>query len=98
MSYANITLVSGADPDEFTLSKDTEVSFHNACQDVDGNPAATTLSCDEGLFVSENVSFPMKIEAGETVYVRILDPEDKQYYYTDPSVPELGVRAGRIRV
>jgi hypothetical protein len=98
MSYADITLISGADPAEFALSKSTEVSIHNACEDVDGNPAATTLSCDDGLFSSEGATFPMKIEAGETVYVRVLDPEDKQYYYTDPSLQELALRGGRIKV
>lgn len=98
MSYADITLISGSDPAEFALSKSTEVSIHNLCEDVDGNPAATTLSCDEGLFATEEATFPMKIEAGETVYVRVLDSEDKQYYYTDPSIPELAVRGGRIRV
>lgn len=97
-TYANITLVSGADPEEFTLMKATEVSFHNACVDVDGNLAATTLSCDEGLFASQESTFPMKIGAGETVYLQVLDPEGKHYYYTDPSITELAVRAGRIRV
>jgi hypothetical protein len=97
-TYANITLVSGADPEEFELTKASEVSFHNACVDVDGNPAATTLSCDDGLFASQTVSFPMEIGAGETVYVQVLDPEGKHYYYDDPSIAELAVRSGRIRV
>ncbi|WP_371193490.1 hypothetical protein [Glaciecola sp. SC05] len=94
---ADIILVSGADPAEFVLTKQTTVTFHNSCHDVDGNPAPTTLSCDHGLFAPED-AFPMSIAAGETVHVKVLDPENKEYYYSDPSVVELATRGGRIRV
>ena len=94
---ADIVLVSGQDPAEFSLMKGTEVSIHNACTDTNGNPAATTLSCDQGLFAPED-NFPMLIPAGETIYAQVLDAENKEYYYTDTSVPELGTRAGRIKV
>ena len=94
---ADIVLVSGQDPAEFSLMKGTEVSIHNACTDAEGTPAATTLSCDLGLFTPED-DFPMSVPAGETVYVQVADADNKEYYYTDASVPELGVRNGRIRV
>jgi len=94
--YADIVLVSGADPEDFLLTKQTTVSIHNSCVDVDGNPADTTLSCDAGLFAPEE-NFPMLIKAGETVHIEVLNPENKSYYYTDPSVAELGTRSGVIK-
>ncbi|WP_395338588.1 hypothetical protein PN836_012070 [Ningiella sp. W23] len=93
---ADIILVSGEDPAEFSLAKRTSVTIHNACKDVDGNPVATTLSCEPGLFAPPD-NFPMLIDADETITVQVLDG-DKDYYYTDTSVAELGTRGGRIRV
>jgi hypothetical protein len=89
--------VSGQEPAEFSLMKDTKISIHNACVDSQGDPFATTLSCDQGLFAPEE-DFPMSIGAGETVYAHVQDATNKEYYYTDSSTPELGTRAGRIKV
>jgi len=91
---ADITLISGADPADYTASNGSSITILNSVHDADGNATATTLSCDPGLFTPAN-KYPMAFAANEEKTVQI-GTSGKDYYYDDPSEPEQGTRSGRI--
>jgi hypothetical protein len=91
---ADITLTSNADPADYTAANGSSISIRNAVIDSNGVAAATTLSCDRGLFTPAS-DFPMAFAAGEEKTVRV-GTSDKDYYYNDPTKPEQGTRSGKI--
>lgn len=91
---ADITLVSGSDPADFTAANGANVTIKNGVTNSSGTEVATTLSCDAGLFTPAN-SFPMSLTAGQEITVRI-GTSGKDYYYDDPTLPSQGTRTGRI--
>jgi hypothetical protein len=91
---ADITLISGSDPAPHNAANGSNITILNSVTDANGTAAATTLSCDPGLFTPAN-NFPMAFTAGEEKTVRV-GTSGKDYYYNDPSMPEQGTRSGRI--
>ena len=91
---ADITLISGADPADATFANGSNITILNSVVDGSGNPAATTLSCDSGLF-TPTPSYPIDIAAGAEISAHV-GTSGKDYYYDDPSSPAQGTRTGRI--
>ena len=94
---ADITLISGADPDDTTATNGSDITILNSVTNADGVAAVTTLTCDPGLFTPAN-DFSLTFAAGEqkTVHIGTISAGGKQYYYNDPSTPLRGTRSGRI--
>lgn len=94
---ADITLISGADPDDTRATNGSYITILNSVTNADGTPAATTLTCESGLFTPAS-DFPMPFTAGEqkTVHIGTITAGGKQYSYNDPSTPLRGTRSGRI--
>ena len=91
---ADITLISGANPADYSIGSGSEITIKNGVKDSAGTEVGTTLSCDAGLFTPAS-SYPMALTAGQEVTVQV-GASSKDYYYVDPTKPGQGTRTGRI--